>query len=69
MELKKVSESEKSAARKNGKIPTAPKKPKKGATLAALEKYVERHNAYVEKVKKLAAKGGKRDALKKKIFG
>jgi len=69
MELHKLTEAEKSAARKMGKLPKAPKKPKQGATLKTLEAYVVRHNAYVAKVRGMAKSAGTRNALKKKIFG
>lgn len=67
--LKKVSESAKSDARKVGKLPKAPKKPKRSASLAAMERYIERHNAYVDKINGMAAKYKKAGAIKKTIFG
>lgn len=67
--LKKVSESAKAEARKVGKLPKPPKKPKRSASVATLERYVERHNAYVDKVNAMAAKYKKSGTLKKAIFG
>lgn len=69
MELHKLSEADKSAARKMGKLPKAPKKPKQSATLRTLEAYVVRHNAYVAKVKGMAKNSASLNSLKKKVFG
>jgi hypothetical protein len=69
MSLKKLSEATKSEARKAGKLPKAPKKPKQSASLSALNNYVTRHNAYVDKVQAMAAKYRKAASLKKSIFG
>jgi hypothetical protein len=69
MSLKKLSESTKAEARKAGKLPVAPKKPKQGASLSVLENYIVRHNAYVDKVNAMAAKYRKASSIKKQIFG
>jgi hypothetical protein len=69
MALKKVSEATKAEARKAGKLPKAPKKPKQGASLATLEAYMVKHNAYIDKVNALAAKYRKASSIKKQIFG
>jgi hypothetical protein len=69
MSLKKLSESTKAEARKAGKLPKAPKKPKQSASLMALTNYMDRHNAYCDKVNAMAAKYRKAASLKKQIFG
>jgi len=66
--LKQLSESTKSEARKAGKLPKAPKKPRQSASVATLERYVERHNNYVDKVNAMAAKYKRAATLKKAIF-
>lgn len=68
MSLKQLSEKDKAAARKVGKLPKAPKKPKQSASVATLENYVARHNAYVDKIKEMARKNAKKDSLRKQIF-
>ncbi len=67
--LHKVSEADKAQARKTGKLPKAPKKPKKGSSVTTLERYVDRHNAYVKKIKDMAHKASKKATLSKQIFG
>lgn len=67
--LKQLSESTKAEARKAGRLPKAPKKPKMSASVNALESYVARYNAYVDKVQAMAAKYRKAGTLKKAIFG
>lgn len=69
MALLKVSESDKSLARKVGKLPKAPRKPKQSASLKVMENYIARNNAYVKKIKDMAAKSRKKEALKKQIHG
>jgi hypothetical protein len=69
MALNKVSETDKAMARKAGKLPKAPRKPKQTASLATMENFIRRYNAYVSKVKDMAAKARKREALKKQIHG
>lgn len=69
MSLKKVDESKKALARKIGKLPKAPKKPKKSATLTAMENYVSRYNAYVDKINDMANRANKLRTMKKSIFG
>jgi hypothetical protein len=67
--LKSLSETTKADARRAGKLPKAPKKPKQSATVRALENYVIRHNAYVDKINAMAAKYKRAGTLKKAIFG
>jgi hypothetical protein len=67
--MKTISEKVKAEARKAGKLPKAPKKPKQSASLATLERYKSRFDAYVKKVNDMAAKARKKESLKKTIFG
>jgi len=67
--MKKVTEKAKAEARKAGKLPKAPRKPKQTATISALESYKRRHDEYVRKINELAAKARKKESLKKSIFG
>lgn len=67
--LKKLSEGTKMEARKKGKLPKAPKKPKRSASAMVLENYVTKYNAYVDKVHAMAASEKKRTSLAKQIFG
>lgn len=66
--MKTVSEKIKSEARKTGKLPKAPRKPKKSASVSALESYKRRHDAYVKKLSDMAAKARKKVSLLKQIF-
>lgn len=66
--MEKVSASDRTAARKAGKLPKEPKKPKRGASLAQLESFLSRHAAWAKRVKDMAAAARKREALQKKIF-
>ena len=68
MALKTVSESTKALARKTGKIPAAPKKPKRNAGVTALENYIKRHNAWVDRIAAMAERAKKKEALKKQVF-
>jgi len=68
-ELKKISEATKAQARKAGRIPKAPKKPKRSANVGALQAYIERHNAWCDKINALANSQRTREALRKKVFG
>lgn len=67
--MKTISEKTKAEAKKAGKLPKAPAKPKQSASVATLENYKRKHDAYVKKVSELAAKARKKEALKKQIFG
>lgn len=69
MALKKVSEEDKRVARKIGKLPKAPRKPKQSASLNTMQNYIRRHNAYVDKIKRMATDARKKEALKKQIHG
>ena len=66
--MKTVSEKTKAEARKAGKLPKTPRKPKQSASLTALESYKRRHDAYVKKVSEMAAKARKKVSLLKQIF-
>jgi hypothetical protein len=67
--LKSLSEATKAEARKAGRLPKAPKKPKQSASVSALESYVVRYNAYVDKIQAMATKHKRANTLKKAIFG
>jgi hypothetical protein len=67
--MKTVSEKTKSEARKVGKLPKAPRKPKQSASVTALESYKRRFDAYAKKLSDMAAKARKKESLKKQIFG
>ena len=67
--MKTVNEKIKSEARKSGKLPKAPRKPKKNASVTALESYKRRHDAYVKKLSEMATKARKKVSLIKQIFG
>lgn len=69
MALQKISESDKQLARKVGKLPKAPRKPRQSASVTTMENFIARHNAYVKKVKDMAARARKRESLKKQIHG
>lgn len=66
--LKKLDPEKKRLARKIGKLPAAPKKPKRGASLSAMENYVSRYNDYVDKIHNKAAQASKLHTLQKQIF-
>jgi hypothetical protein len=67
--MKTVSEKIKSEARKAGKLPKAPRKPKQSASVTALESYKRRFDAYARKLSEMASKARKKESLKKQIFG
>jgi hypothetical protein len=67
--MKTVSEKTKSEARKAGKLPKAPRKPKQSASVTALESYKRRYDAYCKKLSDMAGKARKKESLKKQIFG
>jgi len=67
--MKAISEATKRLARKTGKLPKAPKKPKRNASLSALEGYKARHAMWVQKINQMAKDAGKKETLKKSIFG
>jgi hypothetical protein len=67
--MKAISEATKALAKKAGKLPKAPKKPKLNASLSVLENYKIKHAAYTKKISDLAAKARKKESLKKSIFG
>jgi hypothetical protein len=67
--MKKVTDKAKAEARKAGKLPKAPRKPKQNASITALEGYKRRHDAYVSKINEMAGKARKKETLKKQIFG
>jgi hypothetical protein len=67
--LKKLSEEKKALARKMGKLPKAPKKPSRSASLSAMQNYMARYNMYVDKVHGMAAKATSLKAARKQIFG
>jgi hypothetical protein len=69
MALQKISESDKQLARKVGKLPKAPRKPRQSASVTVMENYIARHNHYVKKIKDMAARARKKEALKKQIHG
>lgn len=69
MALQKISESDKQLARKVGKLPKAPRKPRQSASLTTMENYIARHNNYVKKIKEMASKARKKEQLKKQIHG
>lgn len=67
--MKTVTEAQKAEARKfRKKLPKAPKKPRANASLAQLEAYKARHDAWATKIHEYAANARKREALKKQIF-
>lgn len=69
MALQKVSESDKAMARKVGKLPKAPRKPKQSSSDTVLQNFISRNNNYVKKIKDMASRARKKESLKKQIFG
>lgn len=65
--LAQLSASEKTAARRAGYKRKAPAKPKSNASLAVLERYVERYNDWVKGARAAIAEMKKRDALAKQV--
>jgi hypothetical protein len=65
--LPKISAEEIRMAKKAGRVPKMPKKPKLSASLTALDNYISRYKSWVQKVKHMAAEGRRKDAVKKKI--
>lgn len=54
-------------ARKAGKVPSRPKKPKQSSSLTVLDNYLRRYNEWVKKVKAMASDGRRKETVKKKI--
>lgn len=69
MALLKINESEKALARKVGKLPNAPRKPKQTASVSVMENFIRRHNEYVRKIKDMAGRARKKESLRKQIHG
>lgn len=67
--MKTLSEATKAKARKKGKLPKAPKKPKRTASASALQSYIVRYDAYVDKINRMAQEMTATENLRKKVFG
>jgi hypothetical protein len=67
--LAKLTSEQLREARKAGFKRKAPKKPKRGATLASMEAYVARHNEFVKEAKHAVSAYKKRAHLAKAING
>lgn len=55
-------------AKRAGYKGSRPKRPRKNATLPFIEKYIDRHNTWVSKVRAAANSEAKRQALIKTIY-
>jgi hypothetical protein len=67
--MKTLSEATKAKARKKGKLPKAPRKPKRSASAATLTRYIARYDAYVDKINRMASEVTQAENLRKKVFG